>query len=451
VEEKSILEEKVKQRTQHLEDEIYEKENLANKLEKLAKYDQLTGLANRYMFLNELELVYKEAQLLEKQFVLLFIDLDGFKLVNDTYGHKVGDALLQTISLRLQSIIRHGDLISRIGGDEFTVILKDISDTDRVKKITQEIIDSIKKTININKLEVYVGSSIGVYVYDGYDQFENIVPKADIAMYEAKKAGKGTHVFFDDSMQKEISQITNLKTKIKDALKNREFVNYFQPIILSTDEKIKSSEVLMRWIDGGEIISPNVFIPILEDDISLIQSVTFWQIEEVIKVMQCNDIHYSINISAKLLTNNHLISQLKCFLNKYQFETDRISFEVTETTLSSNLAQASKILLELKELGFNLSLDDFGTGYSSLSYLSRLPIDTIKINKSFVDDISQGKNILVDTIISMARSLKMNVVAEGVESESQKEYLHKQGCSLYQGFLFSEAVPEREYFKMLQK
>jgi EAL domain-containing protein (putative c-di-GMP-specific phosphodiesterase class I) len=209
----------------------------------------------------------------------------------------------------------------------------------------------------------------------------------------------------------------------------------------------------MRWIDGGEIISPNVFIPILEDDISLIQSVTFWQIEEVIKVMQCNDLHYSINISAKLLTNNHLISQLKCFLNKYQFETDRISFEVTETTLSSNLAQASKILLELKELGFNLSLDDFGTGYSSLAYIRELPLDTIKIDKKFIDNIeySEKDRKLLLSIINMAEILDMKIIIEGIEKKEQLKLLKKNNYIKFQGFYFYKPMRFEELEEKLQK
>jgi len=379
--------------------------------------------------------------------------LDGFKLVNDTYGHKVGDVLLQTISLRLKSVMREEDIISRIGGDEFTIILKNISDIDTIKKIAQKIIKTIHRTIIIEKLKVYVGASIGIYIYEGYDGVEDIISKADIAMYEAKKSGKGKYLFFDDSMQKEMSKTTNLKTKIKDALKNREFVNYFQPIILSTNEQIKSSEVLMRWRNGQELVSPEVFIPILEDDIALMQSVTFWQIEEVIRVMQRNEIHYSINISAKLLTNDELIEKLKYFVKKYRFDTKRISFEVTETTLSSNLAQASKILLELKHLGFNLSLDDFGTGYSSLAYIRELPLDTIKIDKKFIDNIeySEKDRKLLLSIINMAQILDMKIIIEGIEKKEQLDLLKKKSYIKFQGFYFYKPMVFEELEKYLHK
>jgi diguanylate cyclase (GGDEF)-like protein len=436
--EKMVLEDKVKQRTKHLEVEIQQKENLANELEKLAKYDQLTGLANRYLFLDELEIVYKEAKLLHRKFAVFFIDLDGFKLINDTYGHKVGDVLLQTVSLRLKKLVRQEDVVSRIGGDEFTIILKNINDIEMLKRLAKSIIKSIKQSIQIEKLEISVGSSVGIYIFSEDDTYEEIVPKADIAMYEAKKTGKGKYVFFNESMQKELYKITSLKIKIRYALEKKEFVNYFQPIVLSTDKQIKSAEVLIRWIDNGEVISPNIFIPIIEEDMSLIQKVTFWQIEEVVKLMQYNNLSYSVNISAKLLTNNSLIDLLTSLVKKYSFDTNKISFEVTETTLSVNLAQASKILFQLKKMGFNLSLDDFGTGYSSLAYIRELPLDTIKIDKKFIDNInfSQKDRKLLVSIINMAKILNMKIIIEGIENKEQLKILQEASYIKYQGFYF---------------
>jgi len=436
--EKEFLEEKVKQRTSHLEDEIDQKEQLANKLEKVAKYDQLTGLANRYLFLNELKIIHEEANLLNKQFALLFIDLDGFKLINDTYGHEVGDVLLQTISKRIRAIVRREDMVARLGGDEFTVILRNIDDKIKIEQIVSNIIKSIKQVINIDDLKVFVGSSIGIYLYEKDENYQDVVSKADIAMYEAKKNGKGRHIFFDIDMQKQFQKATLLKHKIKNALKNGELVNFYQPIIAASDLKIKGCEVLIRWFDDGCMVFPDVFIPILEDDINLIKDVTFWQLEQSIQRLSDVDIFFSINISVKLLNDDDLIDKLKYLDTKYSFNKNNIVLEVTETSLSSNLLLASKILKEIKKMGYNLSLDDFGTGYSSLSYLRELPFDTLKIDKKFLDNVlvSPKDKKLLKAIINMAQILDMKIVLEGVESKKQVDILEKNRHIKYQGFYF---------------
>jgi len=436
--EKKLLEQKVKQRTKYLEVEIEQKENLAHKLEKVAKYDQLTGLANRYLFLNELKLVHKEASLLNKNFALLFIDLDGFKFVNDTYGHDIGDELLQTVASKIKSFVRSGDLVSRLGGDEFTIILRNINDRDKVSQIALNIIEKIKQPINIQNINIYVGTSIGIYIFEQHDDYQEIISKADIAMYESKKAGKGTYTFFGSSMQKELLKATTIKNELKNALKKREFVNYFQPIVSSMDHTVKGVEVLLRWFCDGRMVTPANFMDILEEDINLIKDVTFWQIEEVIQKMDKYNFFFSINISAKLLNSNELIEKIEELMEKYNFNPNQIYFEVTETSLSSNLMQASKILIKLKNFGFNLSLDDFGTGYSSLAYLRELPFDTLKIDKKFLDNLKYSKKDkqLLLSIINMAKILQMKIVLEGIEKKEQLKILQQDKYIKYQGFYF---------------
>jgi len=450
--EKEILEQKVKQRTVHLEKEVKQKEHLANKLEKVAKYDQLTGLANRYLFLNELKIIHEEANLLNKKFVLLFIDLDGFKLVNDTYGHEVGDILLQTVASRIRTIVRKDDMVARLGGDEFTLILRNMQNREKVTQIASQIINIIKEVIKIDSLDIYVGSSIGIYVYDDIldHNFHDIISKADIAMYEAKKIGKGTFVFFDASMQEDLHNLTLLKQNVKSALKDGEFINFFQPIVTSNNYNIKGFEVLIRWYKDSSIISPEIFIPILEDDIHLITEVTFWQIEYVIKLLRKTDMFFSINISAKLL-NFELIKKLKELQKKYNFSPSQIYFEVTETSLSSNILQASKVLSSIKSLGFNLSLDDFGTGYSSLAYLRELSFDTLKIDKKFIDNILQSKKDkkLLEAIINMAKTLNMKIVLEGVETKEQVDILQKDLHIKYQGFYFYRPLEYKDFLDLL--
>ena len=440
--EKEFLEEKVKQRTHHLETEIEAKKELTYKLEKVAKYDQLTGLANRYLFLNELEIIQEEANLLRHQFALLFIDLDGFKLVNDTYGHEVGDILLQTVAKRIRGIVRKADMVARLGGDEFTVILRDITQKHEVEKLALKIIDTIKQVIKVDTLSIYVGSSIGIYLYEFDEGFQDIIVKADIAMYEAKKAGKGKYIFFDNYMQQQLQNTTLIKNKIKNALKKNDFINYYQPIVGSRDLDVKGVEVLIRWKDEGKLVAPMEFIPILEEDVSLIKEVTFWQIEDTLQKMEFIDITFSINISVKLLNDNALIERLKYLEQKYNFDKKRIFFEVTETSLSSNFIVSSKILKEMKRLGYNLSLDDFGTGYSSLAYLREFPFDVMKIDKKFLDNILQSKKDkkLLEAIINMAHILNMKIILEGIETQEQVGMFKKRDFMNYQGFYFSRPL-----------
>jgi len=450
--EKKMLQKKVRQRTEHLEVEIKNKEDLASKLEKVAKYDQLTGLANRYLFLKELRLIHEEANLLGKTFTLLFIDLDGFKFINDTYGHNIGDKVLQVIASRIKSLVRNGDLVSRLGGDEFTVILKNMDRKQKIENIALNIIYEIKKEIKIKNLSIYVGSSIGIYLYDErIESYQDLVSKADIAMYEAKKAGKGTYMFFGKNMQKELRKATTIKSKLKNALKNNEFINYFQPIVSSTNYKVKGMEVLLRWERRGKIIGPGNFIHILEEDVWLIEEVTFWQIEEVAKLLENYDMFFSINISAKLLSGDRLISKIKEVVSKYSFDTAKIYFEVTETSLSANLSGASKILIELRDMGFNLSLDDFGTGYSSLAYLRELPFNTLKIDKKFIDNVkySNRDKQLLCSIVDMAKTLKMKVVLEGIEIKEQLDMLKKDIYIKYQGFYFYKPMEFKDIKKIL--
>jgi len=452
-EEKQLLEKKVKLRTSHLEYEISQKEDLANKLQQLAQYDQLTKLANRYLFLSELEIIHKEAQLLKKPFSLLFIDLDGFKLINDTYGHEIGDELLIEVAKRIRKIVRKDDMVARLGGDEFTVILRNINAHVKLQHIATMIIESIQSSIMINDLEVYVGASIGIYSYNNEESsFQDIISKADIAMYEAKKAGKSCFVFFDEGMQEELQKHTTLKQKIKNGLEENCFINYFQPIVSSKEHSIKGAEVLLRFYDGEKIISPELFIPILEEDIRLIQDVTFWQINIVVSILEKYNIFYSINISAKLL-NFDFVQMLEDLLEENNFDPSLIFFEVTETSLLENISLASKILLKIKEMGFNFSLDDFGTGYSSLAYLKELSFDTLKIDKKFLDDAKQSiKNKkLLQSIINMARILEMKVVLEGIETKEQLNLFRKSQRIKLQGFLFYKPMPLEVFLEVLSK
>ena len=380
----------------------------------------------------------------------MFIDLDGFKLVNDTYGHEVGDVLLQSVAKRLQTIVRKTDMVARLGGDEFTVILRDLEDKKKVKEIASSIIKMIKQVITIDSLKIYVGSSIGIYIYKFDENYQDVIVKADIAMYEAKKSGKGKYLFFDSYMQEHLQDTMLVKDKIKNALKEQTFVNFYQPIIGSYDLKIKGVEVLMRWRDGGTLVSPDIFIPILEEDRNLIKEVTFWQIEDTFLKMQKIHISFSLNISVKLLNDNDLIEKLQSLDKKYTIDKKRIFFEVTETSLSTNFKIASQILKEIKNMGYNLSLDDFGTGYSSLAYLREFPFDVMKIDKKFLDNVDKSSKDekLLESIIHMAHMLDMKIVLEGIEYKEQINRFQKNTYIKYQGFYFSKPI---SFSKLLER
>ena len=450
-EEKKLLEEKVRQRTQKLQSIYDEKVSVLKKLDKIAKYDQLTGLANRYLFFNELKLTIKESELTNKPFAVIFIDLDGFKLINDTYGHEIGDMLLQEIAGRIKKNLRKDDLVARIGGDEFTIILKNIDSEKILADIAKKLIKTINKPVYINDLKLFVGSSIGIYLNKISTTFEDILSKADIAMYEAKKAGKNTYVFFNDNMQKQLHKHTKLKHYIKNSSQNI-FLNCFQPIIDSTSHTIKGCEILLRLKYNDKLISPNEFIDIIEEDIHLTNKITLLQIKEALKLInKTEDIFVSINLSAKSLTNFDFLNSLKNEIDSNMIR-NRIYLEVTETSLSSNINTAAKILKELKKFGFLLSLDDFGTGYSSLAYIRDFPFDIIKIDKKFIENVHKCQKDfkLLQSIIQMAKILNMNIVLEGIENSFQTSILPKDENIKYQGYFFYKPMKKESFLKLIQ-
>ncbi|MEO1924274.1 MAG: GGDEF domain-containing phosphodiesterase, partial [Nautiliaceae bacterium] len=324
-----------------------------------------------------------------------------------------------------------------------TVILKNLKNRQVIEKIAKKIINEIKKPIYIDNLTVFVGSSIGVYTYSPDDSTQDILSKADIAMYEAKNKGKGIYTFFDEPMQEKLTKLTILKNNIKKALQNKSFINHFQPIISSVSKKIIGVETLLRLKHGNSIIPPTEFIPILEEDINLIKEVTFWQIKSVIKKLKNKNIFYSINLSAKLLNDEDILNYLSNLKTKIKFDPSKLHFEVTETALSENLYKASDILRKIKKMEFNLSLDDFGTGYSSLAYLRDLPFETLKIDKKFIDNIVKSKKDqkLLKSIISMAEIMDMKIILEGIETKEQLKIVPSKKIIKYQGYYFYKPMP----------
>jgi len=437
------------------------KSNLAKSEERykyLAKHDALTGISNRLNLEEQLKVITADSKRNSKKFAVLFLDLDYFKNINDTLGHYVGDELLKEVSKRILKNIRANDIFARIGGDEFVVVQSDVQKESLLVNV-EKLISILREPWIVGEHELHISSSVGIAVYpeDGEDGL-TLMKHADIAMYRVKELGRDDFAFYTQKLNEKVHEDMLLQQGMSSAFGKGEFELYYQPKIQYNGDEIIGCEALIRWNHPKlGLIYPDSFIEIAENS-GFISKLGQFVIEEgcrslarMNKIFPNNNIHLSVNLSIRQIQRDDMYSIVKSALESTGISPSQFSLEITESVIEKNSLLLIEQLEKIKSLGIKICLDDFGTGYSSLSYLSRLPIDTIKIDKSFVDDILQGKNTLVDTIISMARSLKMNVIAEGVESELQKEYLHKQGCSLYQGFLFSQAVPEREYFKMLKE
>jgi len=416
--------------------------------------DTLTGISNRLHLEIMMEKLISENEKSKNTFSVLYLDIDHFKHINDTLGHDVGDILLQKVVYSINSVIRASDIFARIGGDEFVIIFQDIK-----KKKLEQIIDKLMYVIQnihtINGYELHVTSSIGVvmFPYDGVNTVD-LMKRADIAMYQSKKKGRNTYTFFDEKYSELLQDEMQLMQDMSQAIDNNEFELYYQPKVLVKNNKVIAAEALIRWNHTfyGYIL-PNKFIALAENT-GLILKLGRWVIREVCIFLHAlntlynnKDFSIAINISIRQFQHGNLYQALKDNIEKYEIDGTQISIEITESIMMENVDNMIKIINKIKKLGIHISLDDFGTGYSTLSYLSKLSIDELKIDKAFVDEIPKDgeSTIVLDTIIAMGKTLNMSVVAEGVEHEYQRKYLEEKGCDIYQGYLFSKALPEKEY------
>ncbi|MDF1878945.1 EAL domain-containing protein [Sulfurimonas sp. SAG-AH-194-C20] len=440
--EKHLLEEKVKERTLHLE--------------RLAKYDTLTNLPNRHMFKEELELTLKSATLLDKPFALIFLDIDGFKEINDTYGHHIGDILLKELSNKLLLCVREGtDTVSRLGGDEFTIILRGLNKVKHIDIISNKILKYLHTALDLTSdIQVKVSASLGVYIHehDNNITVDEIISNADIAMYEAKKSGKNQYVYFDKKMKSLLSKHITLKQELTDAFKAKEFVNYVQPIVSAQTHEILGVEILLRWKKNTKLMSPAYFIETLEN-MDLILDVTFWQIEAVLlSVKELNkEIFFSFNLTAKMLNNSKIIDFLIRIKQHCLVKPSNIYLELTENDFAKDIQKTKTILQAISSLGFKISLDDFGTGYSSLSYIRNFPIDVLKIDQTFVKGIEKSTKDykLFQSIMSMGEILKMDIVVEGVETKEQLKLIDNKSFVKIQGYYFYKPMPIQEFISII--
>lgn len=441
-----------------------------DRLHKLAYYDSLTGLPNRRLFTEQLDLLLRLAKRNKDMLALLFLDLDNFKRINDSLGHSSGDLLLREVAKRLAWCVRESDIIahyvepnsqidvSRLGGDEFTVVLNQLDNADSAGMVAQRLLDMLAQPITIEGRDLVVTPSIGIAIAQAETEtVESLLKDADIAMYHAKSSGKNTFMFYSSEMDDAGVDRLEMENELRRALENNELVLHYQPQVDTLTGTVTGAEALMRWQHPERgMIPPFKFIPLAEE-MGLIGALGEWGLEEAcrqmveLQALRLELPKVSVNVSA-LQFNPSFITRVTEVLANTGVRPKRLQLELTEGIMMDNTDTTLRALSLLKELGVQLSIDDFGTGYSSLSYLSRFPLDELKIDRSFVIDFDKSLNdaSLVIAIIAMARSMRLKLVAEGVETREQYHFLRNNGASVIQGYLFSKPVPLAELKAMLE-
>jgi diguanylate cyclase (GGDEF)-like protein/PAS domain S-box-containing protein len=433
--------------------EATERKEAEERLRRNAFHDSLTDLPNRLMFMDRLgETVERVKTDPNYQFAVLFLDLDRFKVINDSLGHLVGDQLLIGIARRLEKCVHQTDMVARLGGDEFTVLLEDIQNSDEAAKVADRIHRELEIPFNLSGNEVFTSTSIGIAMSSpDLSRAEDLLRGADIAMYRAKASGKSCHELFDNEMHEEMVSLLQLENDLRRAIERQEFELYYQPIVSLTSGRIAGFEALVRWNHPEQgLIGPGKFISIAEET-GMIVALGEWVLREAceqlrrwqIKFPQLWPMTVSVNLSGRQFSHPGLLDQLRNILAESGLSPSSLKLEITESVIMENTDAALGMLAKMKEMGLQLSVDDFGTGYSSLGYLYRFPMDVLKIDRSFVSrvDVDGEKLELVRTITTLAWNLGMDVVAEGVETTKQLAQLKALKCEYGQGHLFSEAVP----------
>ncbi|MGB0132491.1 putative bifunctional diguanylate cyclase/phosphodiesterase, partial [Dokdonella sp.] len=440
--------------------DITERKRNEQELRYLANYDTLTGLPNRTLMAERLGHAVIRARRGGRKVAVLFLDLDRFKHVNDSMGHAAGDRMLKAAGSRLRDNVRDGDTVARIGGDEFTVVLEELSDAGEAERVAQKLISAFERPLELNDgQDVVISPSIGISLYPDHAQTPTDLLKfADTAMYQAKDRGRKTFMVYTETMDAAARMRATLVGALRKAMERGEFSLVYQPKLSLLDEHITGVEALLRWHsqDLGEI-SPVTFIPVAEES-GLIVEIGDWVLVKACEQLASwhrdglRDISMSVNLSVLQLQRGDLTQRLCDILADNDMAPNQLELELTESVIMANAEQSISTLRQLKAVGVTLSIDDFGTGYSSLSYLRRLPIDALKIDKEFVGDITTDPDdeAITATVINMAHSLGLNVVAEGVETAEQAEYLREQGCDEIQGHWLSVPLPPDACFTFLR-
>ncbi len=445
--------------------DITERKRAEEEIKHLAFYDHLTGLPNRRLLQDRLQHALASSERRGRAGALMFIDLDNFKTLNDTLGHDIGDKLLQQVAKRLELCVREGDTVARLGGDEYVILLEDLSlelleAAAQAEAIGEKILFSLNQKYILATHEYYNSPSIGVTLFIGHEYVsEDLFKHADLAMYQAKKSGRNTLRFFDPEMQKSIDSRSSIEGQLRKALENKEFQLYYQIQVDSSGNPV-GAEALIRWIHPERgMVSPAQFIPLAEES-GLIVSIGGWVLDTACaqiltwqKSKQTSNLILSVNVSSKQFRQVNFVNEVQNAIQRHGIKPNLLKLELTESLLLDKIEEAIATMKSLKAIGVRISLDDFGTGYSSLQYLKRLPLDQLKIDQSFVRDIAidESDKAIVQTIIVMAKSLKLEVIAEGVETDEQRHFLESAGCVHYQGYLFGKPMPIEQLEAFLYK
>ncbi|WP_166251471.1 putative bifunctional diguanylate cyclase/phosphodiesterase [Marinobacter salicampi] len=423
-----------------------------------AYHDLLTRLPNRALFKDRLNLAITQARRNRRKLAVMFLDLDRFKIINDTLGHAMGDRLLQAVTQRLEECLRKGDTLSRFGGDEFTLLLPEINSHEDARGIAKKLIRAMKAPFQLGDHEVFVGVSIGISLYpDAGNSLDQLIQNADIAMYHVKARGKDGYRFFSDTMSIDTAHRLNLERDLRQALDNNELRVFYQPQVSATTGKIVGLEALVRWQHPERgLLYPKDFLPLAEETkliVDLSEQVLAQACREVKRWI--NDGHeglrLAVNMSPIQVDHPRFVENLLQQLHNQDFPPGNLEIEITENVIMSDLEQISLKLRELANVGVRIAIDDFGTGYSSLNYLHRLPIHTLKVDQTFVRGIRTGEDgaCIVNAIVAMAHGLKLDIVAEGVETDIQLSYLKGLGCHQVQGFFYGPAQPADAISRLL--
>lgn len=430
-----------------------------DQLQKMAHYDTLTGLPNRVLFNDRLQRAIETAKIDQKKVALLFIDLDRFKEINDSFGHNAGDEILKTVSKRLQKVIGEDGTISRLGGDEFSIILEEIEEVEEVSFIANKILNVLSQEIMLEDNALYISSSIGISMFPGDGgSSQNLLKYADSAMYKAKDEGRNNFQYYNTSMTELAFERVVMEASLRIALKEEEFVVYYQPQVDGRTDTIIGMEALVRWNHSSlGLVSPDRFISLAESTGIIVQLDRIVMKTAMRQLSQwyekgLNPGVLAMNLSVKQLKEEDFIEKLKSLLEDTKCKPEWIELEVTEGQIMTNPEEAIKVLKGINNLGIKLAIDDFGTGYSSLAYLKKLPIDKLKIDQAFVRDLPDDEedSAITKAVIALAQSLNLRVIAEGVETKEQRDFLVTNGCNNIQGYFYSPPMPAIEMEKVLQ-
>ncbi len=438
--------------------DISEKKASEARIHRLAHYDLLTDLPNRVLLHDRLRNALDRMRRANGALAVLFVDLDRFKNVNDSLGHPVGDQLLQKVAHRFSSAVREQDTVARLGGDEFLIILEEVGSSQHAGRIAHKILETLHEPVAIEGREIFIGASIGISLFpsDGDDP-ETLIKNADTAMYRAKEQGRNNYQFYTAELTMLSMERFELESALRRALERDELILHYQPLIAADGERFVGAEALVRWRHPEKgLIPPDKFIPLAEET-GLIESIGRWVLATACRQAQQwrengLSLRMAVNLSGQQIIHGDVVSTVREVLKETGLDPHSLELEITEGFVLSHAETGVRTLALLKSLGIGLAIDDFGTGYSSLSYLKRLPVDRLKIDKSFVQGVPVDRDdaSIVTTIIAMARSLNLKVIAEGVEDAAQRDFLQQQGCDEYQGFFFSRPLPVDEFEQLLR-